>query len=267
MSDHAAFIRAICEEPDNDLPRLIYADFLDENGEGERAEFIRVQFELAANEKQCSCHITAPSHCYGCQLRRREHLLLMHHFAYLKFGDLTLTSTDNPNPTGQPTMVYRRGFLHTIRASAAEWQRLIGPEIQHYDWPETIGQQILRQHPVERVEFTDCGRRLYIQPPSSKSIEATDNGVIRFIASPTHWQLAMSPTDILSRPPATAVTMTEFATRTALIDAMPQQLRAWGVGGMPDIQRLPPGRILTARRVVRDIRQTPIPLDVSTRIS
>ncbi|HEY1375481.1 MAG TPA: TIGR02996 domain-containing protein, partial [Gemmataceae bacterium] len=43
----AAFLRAIAENPDDDLPRLVYADWLDEHGEPERAEFIRVQCELA----------------------------------------------------------------------------------------------------------------------------------------------------------------------------------------------------------------------------
>jgi uncharacterized protein (TIGR02996 family) len=43
MSDAAAFLRAIIAEPADDLPRLVYADWLDEHGEPERAEFIRVQ--------------------------------------------------------------------------------------------------------------------------------------------------------------------------------------------------------------------------------
>ena len=32
MSDEAAFLRAICEHPDEDTPRLVYADWLDEQG-------------------------------------------------------------------------------------------------------------------------------------------------------------------------------------------------------------------------------------------
>src|SRR5690242_16278731 len=46
-ADRAAFLRAIAANPDDDLPRLVYADWLDEHGEPERAEFIRVQCELA----------------------------------------------------------------------------------------------------------------------------------------------------------------------------------------------------------------------------
>src|SRR5438067_2086996 len=40
----AAFLRAIREQPDDDLPRLIYADYLDERGDP-RGEFIRIQIE------------------------------------------------------------------------------------------------------------------------------------------------------------------------------------------------------------------------------
>jgi uncharacterized protein (TIGR02996 family) len=43
----AALLRAIQEAPDDDAPRLIYADWLEERGDAERAEFIRVQCALA----------------------------------------------------------------------------------------------------------------------------------------------------------------------------------------------------------------------------
>ena len=41
MSDNEAFVRAIAEHPDDDAPRLVYADWLEEHGQPERAEFIR----------------------------------------------------------------------------------------------------------------------------------------------------------------------------------------------------------------------------------
>jgi uncharacterized protein (TIGR02996 family) len=47
-SDGDALLRAICEQPWEDTPRLVYADWLEENGRPERAEFIRLQIELAA---------------------------------------------------------------------------------------------------------------------------------------------------------------------------------------------------------------------------
>lgn len=41
------FLQAIIEDPDDDDLRLVYADWLDERGQPKRAEFIRVQIELA----------------------------------------------------------------------------------------------------------------------------------------------------------------------------------------------------------------------------
>src|SRR5690349_11596149 len=46
-AEETALIRAIRETPDDDLPRLALADWLDENGVPERAEFLRAQVELA----------------------------------------------------------------------------------------------------------------------------------------------------------------------------------------------------------------------------
>lgn len=68
---HAAFLRVICEAPWDDMPRLIYADWLTENGHEERAEFIRVQVEIAALDPyHLSC---TGKKCPGCAaLRRRE---------------------------------------------------------------------------------------------------------------------------------------------------------------------------------------------------
>lgn len=47
MTDRDALLCAVCEEPDRDLPRNIFADWCEDNGEPERAEFVRVQIEIA----------------------------------------------------------------------------------------------------------------------------------------------------------------------------------------------------------------------------
>lgn len=47
MNDGEALHRACCMDPDDMAPRLIWADWLEEHGQPERAEFIRVQVELA----------------------------------------------------------------------------------------------------------------------------------------------------------------------------------------------------------------------------
>jgi uncharacterized protein (TIGR02996 family) len=47
MSDEAALLHAIYANHDDDTPRLVYADWLDEHDQPERAEFIRVQIAVA----------------------------------------------------------------------------------------------------------------------------------------------------------------------------------------------------------------------------
>ncbi|WP_171470890.1 TIGR02996 domain-containing protein [Frigoriglobus tundricola] len=46
-SSHDALYRAICAQPDEDTPRLVFADLVEENGDPLRARFIRTQVALA----------------------------------------------------------------------------------------------------------------------------------------------------------------------------------------------------------------------------
>jgi uncharacterized protein (TIGR02996 family) len=69
MTDAAALLAAIRQLPDDDAPRLVYADWLDEHGQPEQAEFIRVQCALARHDSPA--------------LRRREaELLAEYHDAF-----------------------------------------------------------------------------------------------------------------------------------------------------------------------------------------
>ncbi|MBY0456405.1 MAG: TIGR02996 domain-containing protein, partial [Gemmataceae bacterium] len=55
LSDRDALLAAIRANPDEDTPRLAFADWLDEHGDEAdraRAEFIRVQCELARHEDE-----------------------------------------------------------------------------------------------------------------------------------------------------------------------------------------------------------------------
>lgn len=44
--EQAAFLRAICDEPADDTARLVYADWLEEHGERERAFYIRSEIGI-----------------------------------------------------------------------------------------------------------------------------------------------------------------------------------------------------------------------------
>jgi uncharacterized protein (TIGR02996 family) len=57
MDEQAAFVRAICEQPADDTVRLVYADWLEENGEGKRADFIRSQIAAANGARVGSMHL------------------------------------------------------------------------------------------------------------------------------------------------------------------------------------------------------------------
>lgn len=67
MTEQDALLAAICAEPDDDTLRLVYADFLEENGESDRAEFIRVQIELARTPAWEPLAVT-------CKWQRRDYL-------------------------------------------------------------------------------------------------------------------------------------------------------------------------------------------------
>jgi uncharacterized protein (TIGR02996 family) len=52
VDDEPALLAAILADPDEDTPRLAYADWLDEHGRPERAEFIRLQCRSEPDEWQ-----------------------------------------------------------------------------------------------------------------------------------------------------------------------------------------------------------------------
>jgi uncharacterized protein (TIGR02996 family) len=49
--EETGFLQEILTHPDDDAPRLVYADWLDDHGDEMRAEFIRLQIELAGMEE------------------------------------------------------------------------------------------------------------------------------------------------------------------------------------------------------------------------
>jgi uncharacterized protein (TIGR02996 family) len=54
MGDGELLLRAILGQPKEETPRLVYADWCDENGQPERAEFIRVQVRLAGMKDEAA---------------------------------------------------------------------------------------------------------------------------------------------------------------------------------------------------------------------
>lgn len=81
MSDGDRLFRAILESPRDDALRLVWADWLEEQGDAGRAEFVRVQFELASypQDEEGWGYLPRPiKHRYAKwkELKRREAALL-----------------------------------------------------------------------------------------------------------------------------------------------------------------------------------------------
>jgi uncharacterized protein (TIGR02996 family) len=120
MPDAEAFLRAIIASPDDDGPRLVYADWLEENGEPERAEFIRVQIELARNGIEGRA-----------ELRERENQLLKRYRRYWYDETATLLPEHG--------FLFRRGFVNELGTSMFEFVE--------------IAEQLYRQSPVQYLRL------------------------------------------------------------------------------------------------------------------
>jgi uncharacterized protein (TIGR02996 family) len=120
--EERAFLEAIIGAPDDDVPRLIFADWLDEQGETTRAEFIRQQ-------------VAEPGHSQtlltGAWLRRR---LAAHG---VPDGEVELFDV----PDWCRSMVVRRGFAEAVTLTGAAW-------VRHAD-------ALLTTHPIREVNIAN----------------------------------------------------------------------------------------------------------------
>ncbi|MDY3554999.1 TIGR02996 domain-containing protein [Gemmata sp. JC717] len=124
MSTEAALLRAIRDQPDEDTPRLVYADFIEEDGHSARAEFIRLQVERARLPDG------APQRG---PLEDREHELLGEH----ECDWLGVPPDDTAELT---EWEFERGFVHEVAASPVFMN---GP-----------GADLCAAHPVRRWRVT-----------------------------------------------------------------------------------------------------------------
>ncbi len=116
MTERDALLAAVCAAPDDDLPRLVFADWCDENGAADRAEFIRVQIELEKGVK--GKKLTA--------LRKREQELLTGYGAEwasdLKEFDCAVEDR---------WYTFRRGFVDEISTSYDQLHGRRGDKLFH----------------------------------------------------------------------------------------------------------------------------------------
>lgn len=138
-------LQGILEDPDSDERRLVYADWLEENGQEERAEFIRVQVELGKGGPDCTYGCPRPD-CKRCCLRGRERELLGL-YDWRKYISAGWRKFASPAVEVIPTgghyydhLRLYRGFVYFVRCTAVSWLTHAGT--------------ITSQHPVEEVTLT-----------------------------------------------------------------------------------------------------------------
>jgi uncharacterized protein (TIGR02996 family) len=142
MTD-ADFVRAVLERPSDDLPRLIYADWLDERGDL-RGEFIRVQIELSqvpppgpvkplrwfrwfrkvGGQKCTWCsRMAEDGECRWCTLRADEHRLMQQKVSESD----TVRNMDRWTPEPIQTHLhlgtckFHRGFVTHVSCTVTAW--------------------------------------------------------------------------------------------------------------------------------------------------
>ena len=110
MSDAAALLAAIRARPKDDAPRLVYADWLDEYGDPDRARLIRAQVAVARPSASPEDDDASPL----ARLRHDEPLLRQWVAARLTFSrPITLLTWD-------------RGFVRTVEARSGDFVEVAG---------------------------------------------------------------------------------------------------------------------------------------------
>ena len=151
-TDGDLLLRAILADPAEDTHRLVYADWLDEQGQGERAEFIRVQVESAAlcrrvtdrrDDIGIGWSLPEPHKSRVGWLRDRERELLKSASGRGYHCWEWMGAAKGVVPDGahwRQHVIFDRGFVASITCTAADW-------LAH-------GDDIVAAHPVERVTLT-----------------------------------------------------------------------------------------------------------------
>lgn len=167
MNEHDAFIRAVIEDPYNDLPRLVFADWLDEHDESDRAWFIRFQcnpagYSIDSAEREYNLvekHIEdwfGLSRMRGTKRTKLQDWHLSDHFSpNLVFNHGRATRRNPTRPRCE--IAIRRGFFQSIEDCRLSW------------WLER-GPRLVREHPIVQVK-TD--RRPTPHPPVSSNGETS----------------------------------------------------------------------------------------------
>jgi uncharacterized protein (TIGR02996 family) len=127
------FLAAILDAPDDDAPRLVYADWLDEHGDSARAEFIRLDIQLARTP------LTNPDQP---ALKRRASELLQPHFQ--EWVDRL------PQFPGVHWEAFTRGFVSVVKFET--------PDAYFDHAAEVFAAAPIREVRLHNFHWQDCPR-------------------------------------------------------------------------------------------------------------
>lgn len=152
MNDRQGLLNAIIARPEDDLPRLVFADWLEDHDECARAEFIRVQIELAIDREKYERLSSSSRTLAGSDsdffvryrlLDTRQRILLAQNRVSFDGAIKHLAAIGTFEQTTSVTgdvFCYRRGFMDSICCSWEDW-------IQH-------GRLICKESPLREVYLT-----------------------------------------------------------------------------------------------------------------
>ena len=109
-----ALLRGICAYPDADLPRLVAADWLTEQGHEEYAEFIRLQCEIANRGMDMPL-----AEWSSCLEREAELMRGSHRWRMPDVVNLIPPWAKPEHYTGDSCALWMRGFVAAVRAPLA----------------------------------------------------------------------------------------------------------------------------------------------------
>ncbi len=156
MTPDNPFLKALLAEPEDDTLRLAMVDWLDENDQPARAEFVRVQIELARG---------VPDRERLRYLESRQRDLLMAHDAEWV---LPLAKVLGCKPGQWGGWVFRRGF------------------VEYFNLPATV----INKHGAKLAQLTPV-RELFLRPCTAGSIVALCRNRL-WVRSVTHLYLPVT---------------------------------------------------------------------------
>ena len=179
-SDESAFLDAIREQSDDDTARLVFADWLAENGQSDRGEFIRTEIELARTPPNTE----TDERRRRVLLDRRAELLKRHKTAWLA-----------PFAPFAKESAFARGFVHALEVPAHTF-------LQH-------AEKWFAATPLTRVKITTCfelhwttntrtwwAENLFVSPHLARlealdleSLHLTEHDLASLVSQPDPWRL------------------------------------------------------------------------------